>query len=125
MLRLTLDTSSVIHGAEAQLYGPQIDQLVELARSGRVGLWITSAFAVDQERAPADKRQHNLAWLSERPIVGSVPGPWRFNYSSPDGPDGFVDDHAASVDEALAATAGEVWPQGGPAVVQLRKRPGQ
>jgi hypothetical protein len=38
MLQLTLDTSTVIHGAQAQLYGPQIDELVELARNGQVSL---------------------------------------------------------------------------------------
>jgi hypothetical protein len=81
MLRLTLDTSSVIHGAQAQLYGPQIDELVEFARSGQVGLWITTAFANDQERAPEDKHQRNLAWLSERPLIGTVPGGFRLDYS--------------------------------------------
>jgi hypothetical protein len=81
MLRLTLDTSSVIHGAQAQLYGPQIHELVELARNGQVGLWITTAFANDQERAPEDKHQRNLVWLCERPLIGSVPGGFRLNYS--------------------------------------------
>ena len=37
-----------------------------------------------------------------------------------------LDALAERLDQAHAAvTAGEVWPQGGPAVVQLRKRPGQ
>jgi hypothetical protein len=70
VLQLTLDTSSVIHGTQAQPYGPQIDELVQLARDGRVGLWITTAFANDQERAPTDKHQRNLAWLRERPFIG-------------------------------------------------------
>jgi len=81
MLRLTLDTSSVIHGAQAQPYGPQIDELVELARNGQVGLWRTTAFDNDQERAPADKHQRNLAWLGERPLIGTVPGGARVSYS--------------------------------------------
>ncbi len=81
MLRFTLDTSSVIHGAQAQQYGPQIDELVELARKGQIGLWITTAFANDQERAPADKRQRNLAWLSERSWIGTVRGAFRLDYS--------------------------------------------
>jgi hypothetical protein len=101
VLRLTLDTSSVIHGAQAQRYGPEIDELVDLARQGQVGLWITTAFAVDQEHAPADKRQRNLAWLSERPLIGSVPGPFRFDYSGLDGPDGFVGGQHADADAAL------------------------
>jgi hypothetical protein len=81
MLRLTLDTSSVINGAQAQPYGPQIDELVDLARNGQVGLWITTAFANDQERAPVDKHQRNLAWLSERPLIGTVPSGFRLDYS--------------------------------------------
>jgi hypothetical protein len=81
MLRLTLDTSSVIHAAQAQPYGPQIDELVELARRGRVGLWITTAFGNDQERAPADKYQRNLAWLRDRPLIGTVRGGFRVGYS--------------------------------------------
>jgi hypothetical protein len=81
MLKLTLDTSSVIHAAQAQPYGSQIDELVELARQSRVGLWITTAFGNDQERAPADKHQRNLAWLSERPLIGTVPGGFRLSYS--------------------------------------------
>ncbi len=87
MLRLTLDTSSVIHGAQAQPYGPQIDELVQLAHSSQVGLWITAAFSVDQERASMDQRQRNLEWLSERPVIGRVPGPFRLNYSMLGGPD--------------------------------------
>ena len=39
---------------------------------------------------------------------------------------GDLDALAERLDRAhAAAMAGEVWPQGGPAVVQLRKRPGQ
>jgi hypothetical protein len=71
----------VIHGAQAQRYGPQIDELVELARTGQVGLWITTAFGNDQERAPADKRQRNLGWLSDRPLIGTARGAFRLNYS--------------------------------------------
>jgi hypothetical protein len=101
MLRLTLDTSSVIHGAQAQPYGPAVDELVQLARQSRVGLWITTAFAVDQERAPADKHQRNLAWLSERPLIGTVPGPFRFGYSTWGGPDVFTDSDHGTADAAL------------------------
>jgi hypothetical protein len=95
VLRLTLDTSSVIHAAQAQPYGPQVDALVDLARRGRVGLWITEAFTVDQETAPLDKAQRNLAWLSQRPVIGRIPGPWRLGYSGLTGPDGLGDDGAA------------------------------
>ena len=73
--------SSVIHGAQAQQYGPQVDELVDLARQGRVGLWITTGFGNDQERAPADKHQRNLAWLSEWPLIGTVPGALILDYS--------------------------------------------
>jgi hypothetical protein len=101
MLRLTLDTSSVIHAAQAQPYGPQIDELADLARDGRVGLWITEAFTVDQETAPPDRAQRNLEWLSQRPVLGRVPGPWRLGYSGLEGPDGFANDDHATADAAL------------------------
>jgi hypothetical protein len=80
-MRLTLDTSCVIDAAQAQPRGPQVDELVDLARHRRVGLWITEAFTVDQETAPADRHQRNLAWLSARPVIGRIPGPWRLGYS--------------------------------------------
>jgi hypothetical protein len=77
MLRLTLDTNCVIHAAQAQAYGPQVDELAELGRGGRVGLWITTAFKVDQERASDDNRQRNLAWAqpaaNHRRRPGAVP----------------------------------------------------
>jgi hypothetical protein len=102
MLRLTLDTSSVIHAAQAQPYGPHIDELVELAHGARVGLWITEAFTVDQERAAADKHHRNLAWLSEQPVIGRVPGPFRLGYSKLGGQDFLVvDDDIAAADALL------------------------
>jgi hypothetical protein len=81
MLRLTLDTSAILHGVLGQDYGAAVDELVDLARAGRVELSITTAFAVDQERASADRHERNLAWLSERPLIGTVPGPCRLGYS--------------------------------------------
>jgi hypothetical protein len=99
-MRLTLDTSCVIDAAQAQPRGPQVDELVDLARHRRVGLWITEAFTVDQETAPADRHQPNLAWLSARPVIGRIPGPWRLGYSGL-GPDGFTDDTSAAADLAL------------------------
>jgi hypothetical protein len=81
VLKLTLDTSSVIHAAQGQPYAPDVDELVDLARHGRVGLWITTAFSNDQQRAPAGKHQRNLAWLADRPLIGTVPGGFRLDYS--------------------------------------------
>jgi hypothetical protein len=95
MLRLTLDTNCVIHAAQAQRYGIHVDELVDLARDGRIGLGITEAFIVDQERAPTDKHQRNLAWLSQRSTIGRIPGPFRLGYSALDGPDVLTDDTPA------------------------------
>jgi len=39
---------------------------------------------VDQETAPADSHQRNLARLSARPVIGRIPGPWRLGYSGAD-----------------------------------------
>jgi hypothetical protein len=101
MLRLTLDTSTIIDAAQAQPRGPLILELVELAHQGRVGLWITEAFTVDQETAPANRHQRNLAWLSQQPVIGRIPGPWRLGYSGLEGPDGFTDDDHAAADLPL------------------------
>jgi hypothetical protein len=101
VLLLTLDTNCVIHAAQAQPYGPQVGELAELARSGRAGLWITEAFTVDQETAPADKHRLNLAWLSEQPVIERVPGPCRRGYSRRDGPDVRTDAATAAADAAL------------------------
>jgi hypothetical protein len=100
MLRLTLDTCSVIDGAQAQAYAPQMAELRALARDGRVGLWITEAFTVDQERASADNQHRNRVWLSARPAIGRVPGPFRLGYSELGGPDFLLDD-----DDIVAADA--------------------
>jgi hypothetical protein len=101
MLQLTLDTTSVIDAAQAQPRGPLVVELVDLGRQGRVGLWITEAFTVDQETAPLDKAQLNLAWLSQQPVIGRIPGPFRVGYSGLEGPDGFTDDDHAAADLAL------------------------
>jgi hypothetical protein len=101
VLRLTLDTNCVIHAAQAQPYGPQVDEVVDLARDSRVGLWITEAFSVDQQRAPTDKHQRNLAWLSQRPTIGRIPGPFRLGYSALGGPDVFTDEDTPAVDALL------------------------
>jgi hypothetical protein len=101
MLRLTLDTSAVIHAAQGQRYGPQIDELAELGGQGRIGISITEAFAVDQERASADQHKRNLEWLSRQPLIRRIPGPFRFDYSALDGPDGFPADEHAAADAAL------------------------
>jgi hypothetical protein len=50
MLRLTLDTASVIDAAQGGGHSAEIDQLVNLARAGGVSLWLTSAFDADQAR---------------------------------------------------------------------------
>jgi hypothetical protein len=101
MLRLTLDTSSVIHAAQAQAYAPQMAELRALDRDGRVRLWITEAFTVDQEHASADKHRLNVAWLSEQPVIECVPGPCRRGYSRRDGPDLRTNADTAAADAAL------------------------
>jgi hypothetical protein len=80
---------------------PQVVELVNLAHQGRVGLWITEAFTVDQQTDPLDKAQLNLAWLSQQPVIGRIPGPWRLGYSGLEGPDGFTDPDHADADLAL------------------------
>jgi hypothetical protein len=87
MLTLTLDTSCVIHAAQRQEQAELVDQLVEAARAEQVGLWLTTVFYRDQERASATNSAANLAWLEQAPVLGAVPGPFRLDYSVLGGPD--------------------------------------
>jgi len=114
MLRLTLDTGCVIHGSQAQLHRHEVDQLVGLARAGRVGLWLTTAFDYDQSRADADSHATNLQWLSERPIIGKLPGPFRFNLSQFSGSDLLSEDETAEADEQIKEILRPSYKRGGP-----------
>jgi hypothetical protein len=100
-MRLTLDTSCVIDAAQAQPRGPQVDDLVDLARHGRVGLWITEAFTVDQETAPADRHPAQPG-LAQRP-AGHRPHPRSLaaRLLRSGRPDGFTDDTRAAAELAL------------------------
>ncbi len=101
MLQLTLDTSSVIHGAQGQPFASAIDELVDLARAGHVGLWLASTFNVDQEHASADKHEANLQWLQERPVIGNIPAPFRLDYSILDRGDVLISDEHKVISDAI------------------------
>jgi hypothetical protein len=113
MVRLTLDTACVIHAAQGGRYRAEIDQLVRLAPAGKVGLWLTSAFDVDQARASDENLRANLRWLSERPLIQRGSGPFRFGLSKLGGPgapgvlDKLVDESTAQVDEKIKLI---LWP---------------
>ena len=93
----------MIHSAQFQAYGADIDRLVELARQGAVTLSITSAFDVDQAvMKPDDERRlRNLRWLAERPMIARLPGPLRFGYSTWDGADVLVADNFPPLDDCI------------------------
>jgi hypothetical protein len=97
VITLTLDTSAVLHGVQRQAFAEHVDSLVDLARAGVAGIWITSAFEDDQLRASDPNRRANLEWLAERPCIGEVPGPFRLDYSVLGGKDVLVDDRAAEL----------------------------
>jgi hypothetical protein len=101
MLRLTLDTVCVIDAAQGGGHRAEIDQIVNLARAGRVGLWLTSAFDADQARASDENYQANMQWLSERPLIRQVPGPFRLDLSTLGGPDVLASDEFAQADEKI------------------------
>jgi hypothetical protein len=106
MLRFTLDTVCVIDAAQGGVYQTEVDQLVNLAHTGSVSLWLTSAFDADQSRASDENYRANLQWLSERPLIRQAPGPFRLNLSAlagPDmpGPDMPVSDEIAEADEKI------------------------
>jgi hypothetical protein len=101
MLRLTLDTGCVIDAAQGGRHSGEIDQLVHLAHAGDVGLWLTTAFDVDQARASDENSRTNLQWLSQRPLIRQVPGPFRLDLSKLDRPDVQVSDEIAQADEKI------------------------
>jgi hypothetical protein len=72
VLRLTIDTSLVIHSVQGQHFAAEVDELVEFARAGLVDLSLTTAFEVDQERAMPVYRAQNLDWLSQHPMIARV-----------------------------------------------------
>jgi hypothetical protein len=99
--RFTLDTTCIIAAVGGEQGSNQIEELVELARSGKIGIVITSGFEVDQRRATNERRQANLEWLGRAPIL-PVPGPFRLGMSHLGGPDVLTDDDIPAVDEAIS-----------------------
>jgi predicted nucleic acid-binding protein len=99
--RFTLDTSCIIAAVGGEQGSNEIEELVELARSGKIGIVITSGFDVDQRRASNERRQANLEWLTRAAIL-PVPGPFRLGMSQLGGPDVLTDDDIPAVDEAIS-----------------------
>jgi hypothetical protein len=103
MVTFTLDTNSVIAAAKNEkLDGPSVDQLVELARAGKITIARTSGFEADQRKASPDQRRDNLDYLSQTPIL-KVPGPLRLgpDYEFFNG-DVFIDDDTQHVDKQIS-----------------------
>ncbi len=101
MMRLTLDTSCVIHRAQGQAFAEPFNELVDLAPEGLIGLWLTSASQDDQSRASSVHRQTNADWLRSRTVLGEVPGPFRLDHSKIGGEDVVLDDRTAEVGEVI------------------------
>lgn len=93
----TLDTSCVLHAVEQQEQAAAVERLADAARAGRVTLWLTAAFNADMTRASSEQLQANLTWLAGQPILQTVPGPFRLDYSDLDGRDVLVSDEQALV----------------------------
>jgi hypothetical protein len=97
VITLTLGTSAVLHGVQRQAFAEHVDSLVDLARAGVTGIWMTSAFGDDQMRASEPHRRANLEWLAERPCIGEVPGPFRLGYSPLGGKDVLAGERTAGM----------------------------
>jgi hypothetical protein len=102
MLTFTLDTSCVIAAVKQEPAGRDVEQLVELARAGKVVIAIASGYDVDQRRASDKQRRSNLEYLSQAPTL-DAPGPFRWDMSTVDGPDVVIEDETAQLDEAISA----------------------
>jgi hypothetical protein len=101
MRLFTLDTSCVIAAVNGEPAASDVEQLVALEQSGQIELVITSGVEVDQRRASNERRQATLEWLAQAQIL-SVPGPFRFDMSTFDGPDVWGDDETADVDKVIS-----------------------
>jgi hypothetical protein len=80
-LRFTLDTNCVIHAAQHGQYATEVANLVTIAQTGAIDIFLTGAFELDQEKAQTQNLVQNLEWLQARPVVTRVVQPWRFNFS--------------------------------------------
>lgn len=105
-LRLTLDTSCVIHAVAGQQYGPDVEELARLSSQGLAELWLTTAFDEDQERAGDARRAANLHWISQRPVLGQITQPLRLDYSSLDGRSVLIDERTADAGRAIEEILG-------------------
>jgi hypothetical protein len=86
VLRLTLDTTCVIHAVAGQSYAADVEELAGLCRQGRAEMWLTTAFDDDQESAGDVRRAANLRWISQRPVMGQIAQPFRLDYRPLDCP---------------------------------------
>jgi len=114
MRRFTLDTSCIIAAVGGEPTSNQIEELVDLARSGKIGIVITSGFDVDQRTATDKRRQANVEWLARAQIL-PVPGPFRFGMSYLGESDVPTDDDTPAVDEAIAKIVVGMTPEEAPA----------
>ena len=103
MLTFTLDTNCVVAAVNEEPDAPHVEQLVELARAGKIAIARTSDFEADQRMASDEQRRANLDYLSRAPIA-KEPGPLRFgaDYEFFNG-DVFADDETARLDEQISA----------------------
>lgn len=100
MLRLTLDTSAVISAAQGQQHAEEIDQLAELARSGRILVALATTFDVEQRRASSENRLRNLEWLRSCPVHRHA-APFRLDYSTLGGPDVLASKNTAEASKTI------------------------
>jgi hypothetical protein len=108
-----LDARCVLAAVGGKPASKQIEELVELARSGKIGIVITSGFELDQRRATDKRRQANLEWLARAQIL-PVPGPFRLGMSHLDGPDVLTEDEIPAVDEAISTIVVGMTPADAP-----------
>lgn len=102
-LRFTVDTTCVIAMAKTESGNPideiaALDQLIELAREGRVELQLTVAYDRDFDRYKTPEgRARQLDWLASAPIVKEhAAGLFVLGVSVLDGPDVIASDEDAA-----------------------------
>jgi hypothetical protein len=98
LLTYLLDTGCLIAAqTPGERYYEATDQLVEAGREGRVHLLTATSVEYDLEKASPELGDVRRDWLSERPYIRRVPGPFTLDVSRLDWGDVLVSDEQAEL----------------------------
>jgi hypothetical protein len=110
-----LDTSCLIAAqTPGELHHEAAAQLVEAGRAGRVHLLTATSVEYDLETASPERTEERHEWLSVRPFIRRVPGPFTLDVSRLDWGDILVSDAQRDTLYELQRIVGTRAPAEGP-----------